>query len=356
MGVYLFVYAILGFMPILLKKTNTLERKTKKYGAVLGCILLVLLLALRHQSMGVDLDYKSEIGYLASFDKINKFTWAEVFTLQWRNYERGYILYNKLIGFIWNERQFFLAVSALVAILPIAIVIYKKSVNTFFSYIVYMGLPVFLMSFSGIRQSIAIGICFLSVLFIQDKKWIKFIVAVLVASLFHYSAFIFLVAYPLYYLKFNKNGRVFSLLLIPIIYLLRYPLFTILSKLFKDEAIANDTGAVTLLLVFCLIYAFCFLFSGKDKETNGYLNLFYLACVCQVFGNVYQLAMRVGYYFMIFAILLIPKVIQEMNDDEETKSVVELVVFLAFIAYGLYALRNSSWAQTYPYNWFWTQI
>ena len=354
MAIYLVIYSLIGALPLLFTKLFSEKEKRNKWYAWIGFIFIFLVLALRHQSMGVDLGYDSNTGYLAAFDKIARFSWKEAFQVDVYNYERGYILFNKLISSIWNNRQFFLAVCAFISIVPVAFVVYKKSKDSIFSYFIYLGLPSFLMAFSGLRQSIAMGICFLSFLFIEDKKWVKFIITVLVASLFHYSAIIFLIAYPLYHINIGFKGRIFSLILLPVIFVLRFPLFSVLSKIFKEDAVPDNNGALTLLLVFCLIYVFCFFFAKKDKQINGLLNLFYIACCCQIFGNIYSTAMRVGYYFMPFAILLEPPIVNEMNDEKNVRAGVKIAILIAFIAFGLFSFYTSSWAGTYPYYWFWS--
>lgn len=353
MVVYFTIYVIMGFLPVLINAfTNKKQKKNSIYIWVsFLCVFFVL--ALRHQSMGIDLGYKNTSGYLPNFDKISKFTWEEAFTVNVLKYERGYILLNKLISSIWNDRQFFIAVCTFISVFPIAYVIYKKSDDVIFSFIIYMGLPVFLMLFSGIRQSIALGLCFLSFLYIEDKKPIKFIITVLISSLFHGTAIVFLIAYPLYYLKFNQTGRILSVVVFPVIYFFRYQLFNVLSKLFKEDALPDDNGALTLLLIFCLIYIFCFIFAKKGKQVNGVLNLFFIACCCQIFANIYSIAMRVGYYFMLSATLLIPRTLNEVKDNTSLKLVVKAIVVTAFIVFGLFSLYNSDWALAYPYHWFW---
>lgn len=353
MAVYFLIYTLIGVFPLLVNQLSSQPEKKHKYYSIVCGILIILLLAMRHQSMGVDLGYGMDVGYLSSFDKISKFTWKQAFTQEVFHYERGYIIFNKFVSCIWNDKQFFLAVCALVSVAPVIYVIYQKSHNAIFSYYIYMGLPSFLMLFSGIRQSIAIGVCFLSFSFIEDKKLIKFILSVFIAYLFHFTSIICLLAYPLYHIKVNNLGRVFSLALLPIIYLFRYPLFSLLSPIFKDEVLPDDNGAITLLLIFVLIYVFCIIFARKEKQVNGLLNLFYLACVCQIFSGIYSTAMRVGYYFMIFAILLIPHIIEKLRENTKIKVILTFVTSIAFILFGLYLLYNSTFAQAYPYVFFW---
>lgn len=141
------------------------EDKDKKRFLYLAIGLMVLIMGLRAQTMGVDLR-----GYLASFETLNEYSWKEILGLEsYLNYERGYIIFNKLVGSIWCNRQFFLFVCAAISIIPVGIVIYKCSPDPLLSIIIYIGLPVFLLNYSGLRQAIAIGILILSFEFMTEK-------------------------------------------------------------------------------------------------------------------------------------------------------------------------------------------
>ena len=98
-------------------------------------------------------------------------------------------------------------------------------------------------SFNGIRQAIAISIIFLSIKYLIENKISKTIIIILIASLFHYSAIIFL---PIYMIGskiyISKNLLIiFTLifLLIPNIFLINY-LQNILSFLPKYSYYLNE--------------------------------------------------------------------------------------------------------------------
>lgn len=355
MTIYYLIYSIFGLTLVVTSSLKVKEQTAKKAFCFIAFACLFLMLALRHQSMGLDLRYMASHGYLGAFDTISNVSWDNIFDISFANYEKGYIVFNKIVSLIYDNRQFFLGACALVTILPIVYVIYKKSVSPLQSIIIYMGLPAFLMSFSGLRQALAIGICFFALLYIEDKKFIKFLIIVLIATTFHYSSIIFLIAYPLYRFKIKKSWRWFSVVLIPIIYVFKNPLFKIFSKIFKDDAVATETGAGTLFVIFTLIYIFCIIYSDGSDEQNGLLNLFFMACACQAFGGIYYLAMRVGYYFMLSLVLLLPKVLKGMKLDDD-KPLYAIIIFICFSAFGLHSIYTSTWAMANPYYFFWESI
>lgn len=356
MTVYFFLYTlILLGTPILTNSNRTPEKKRKK-STIYITLLITLVIGLRHPSMGWDLQYQMPYGYFWSFEGISKLSFADVISgTPWQNYEWGFILYNKLLSYVSVNESWLLFMSAILSYVPVGIMIGRHSKDPVFSWILYLGLPCFLMPFSGLRQGIAIGIVTLSFRYIQQRKPIKFAIVILIASLFHSSALIALITYPLYHLKLKPKIRIWSIPVLMFVYVLRRPLFVVASRLFKKNARIDDNNAITLFLVFTLIYMFCTVFlKNDDQESAGFLNLFYFACICQAFGGVSQLAMRVGFYFMPPLVIALPGIVKNMSANYRIIS--RTAVMTIFVLYGLYALYSSSWPMAYPYHFFWSNI
>lgn len=360
MTVYFVLYALIISFSIFIRRgepIGNITEKTKKSETFAMLILVCFVIALRHPSMGLDLGYGRGNGYLDWFQVIGSHSWERIIhSGGYQNYEWGYIVFNKLISYISTEYQCLLIMSAVASLMPLAFMISKYSNDRLFSVIVYLGLPSFLIIFSGLRQGIAIGITCFSYIYIEQKKPFKFILTIILASLFHYSAVIFLIAYPVFRIKLDKQKRILSLFAILIVYIFRIPLFSILSKIFKDNASLEINDSKTLLLVFVAIYIFCTVFINEnDKIASGFLNIFYLAIICMCFSGVYLTAMRVGYYFMIGLVIALPNIICNIS-DANLHLICKLSISGIFIIYGLYSLYSSSWGMAYPYDFFWSNI
>ena len=68
-----------------------------------------------------------------------------------------------------------------------------------------------------------------------------------------------------------------------------------------------------------------------------------------------SVALRVGYYFMMPLMLLLPKVTGSMRVEQERK-LAKIVIGACFVLYGLYAIYSSTWAEANPYHWFWETV
>lgn len=328
MLIYLALFGMAGGL-ILFEKYSKMKKSIKRILVCTGLALAVFLMfALRHQSMGIDLHYLKDYGYLGSFEKIGSKSWKEVLTMEsYQNYERGYILFNKLVASVSMERQFFLAVCAFCSVAPIAWTIYKKSESPALSFIAYMGMPFFVLTFSGLRQSIAIGLCVWALSFVQEKKPVRFVLLVLLASTFHSTALLFLAAYPAYYIRLSRRLRWATVFLLPLVYLHAAVLFPFVS-IFMGGAVMDNNGAVELFLVFMGVYALCIsmlknsgtrqkgyadMLMNKDTvspDQEGLLNLFWIGCACQGFSGVFALALRLAYYFLAPLVLLLPSLVK----------------------------------------------
>lgn len=335
---------------------KVLGKKTlNKIMAVILGLSIIIVIGLRHPSMGTDLGYGGEYGYLSSYENLSELGWLYVLRNPYLNYEIGYRVFNKILGMLGLDIQSFLIVCAVLSVVPISCLVFNYSKSSITSYIIYMGLPVFQLLYSCLRQDIAIGLCVFSLIFVINRKIIPFIAVVLVACTFHSSAIIFFISYPLYYLKFSKFQRMLSCVFLILVYILKRPLFAVLSRLFKDNAAIDDNGAIVLFVVFVVIYIFCTIYNDESELQSGFLNLFYLACLCQAFGDLYSIALRVGYYFMITLVVLLPNLLKTMPKSKE-KLYFNIFVPIAFFSFGLYSIYSSSWSMAYPYHWFWESV
>ena len=322
---------------------------------VFVCFLAVfLLVALRHPSMGADLGFGKTTGYLGSFTSISNHSWKELFAMEgYLNYEIGFVVLNKLLGYISTDHQFFIAVCAFLCTAPVFYTIYKKSETPTLPMLIFLGLPMFLLMYSGLRQAIALALCFVATMYVQEKKLVKFVLVIAVASLFHSSALFFLIAYPLYYIRFGSTVRMISVILIPIAFLVRKPMYTILTAIFGYETVMDNNGAVTLFLLLTALYIVCAAF--ETSETSGLLNIYFVACVLQSMGGVNNHVLRIAWLFMVPIVFVLPKSLSQIR-DKSLRDIIMAVAGVGFIAFGFYQILFSSWQGAFPYIPFWESL
>lgn len=353
MTVYILVYLLITAAPLLYYHINISEKKAKIFTAVTCAVLIIGVLAFRHPSMGTDLGYNEPTGYLNSFYMIDRMSWSSVFQIKYENYETGFVVLTKIIGVFTNDSQVYLAIVAMICVAPIIVAICFLSDDILFSTVIYLGLPLFLLCFSGLRQSVAIGICAVAYIFMEKRKLFFFILTVLFATLFHSSAIYLLLAYPLYRFRTPKLVRYISIAAFPLAYIFRGPIFSLLCRIFGYSGKLSESNAITFFLVLCVIYIFCTLF--ESEETTGLLNVFFIACLVQSMAGQHMLVLRIGYYFLLVLPILIPKVIKGVF-ERKSELIVRYGLYAVFLGYGLYQVYTSTWARAYPYHPFWMNL
>lgn len=352
MGVFIFIY--IAFIGIYLITKNKIGGK-REIQAILCFLLLWLIQGLRHSSVGID----SATSYIPYFESLSV-SWDSLFDFKdtFANYEIGYIVFNKLFKFfISTDPQLFILTCSFVSIAPIAWVIYKYSPNIIFSFWVYASFQIYHFGFSGIRQSIGIGICTLAYKFIVQKKIPAFTALVLLASTFHTSAILFLPAYWIYH-KLNMSPKmlfVYIMLIAILMFTVRSVATTLVSFIFGGElylnALIDDTvPSYNLLIAFLLILISTYI---SQNEELAKLRSFVLMTVAfQALGIISSHATRTGYYYFVFFSLAIPYAIETSNLNSKgfIRGLIAMILAIFF-----FYVNGGGYLDVIPYKFFWEQ-
>lgn len=363
-------YVLLIFLPLFIAtfinnfKTKNMECYERKQNIQeTNClisiffVLLFILLSLRDETIGRDLD-----NYRYYFEKISQMSRDEL--LQY-NLDVLYTILVWSIGKLTDNYQIFLVIIAAITVFPIAVTYNQDKQHSFLKVVLYMNMSTFIMLFSGLRQSIAIAIGVIAYEFVKRKKPMCFLLFALIAWGFHHSAFMILIFYPLYHVKFKKKHLWFVIPCILVVFAFNKQIFTWATNLIGGEkyiATTISTGAYTMLILFALFAVFSYIIPDEkkmDNETLGLRNFLLLSILLQSFSPVHNLAMRMNYYFIIFIPMLIPKVITCAKENlKDIAYVSKIILTIFFVSYYLINTYNScrtgiSALDTYPYVPFW---
>ena len=306
-GLLLYIFMIYFFT---LSVKN--RKKGKKIFFVLVCLGVILFQGFRDFSVGTDL-----IGYIPGYIKIGNMkilSFNDIKNLKYQNYEIGYIILNKMIYLLGcDEREFLIIISTIIQI-PIFFTIYKYSSYYFMSVLWYFSFGKFLMTFSGLRQSIAMSFVFSGYYFIRNKKKYKFVLLIIFASLFHKSALFCLVLYPLYYIKIDRKKILFIFFIFILLFLFKERVLFIVSRLYygESDSIVN-TGAYMMFIIYFLLYVFSMYFEKKGKDYQGLRNILLLLTIIFVFASIHNTITRIGYPLALYTVLFIPELVTSIK-------------------------------------------
>ena len=311
-------------------------KEEKKHIIYFAMVCLLFLISAIRYDVGQDYQHWLEV-----------YSWIENGYEGGKYVEIGYWLLNVIIQKIpiFNVYCLYIITSAII-IFSFGYVI-KKNVNPkywFLSLFMFIGSGIFFATLNLVRQYIAIVIVLLGLNFLMQNKYIKFILFVLFASLFHTSAFIMLIFIPFYIIfRRQKHEKILLsiyimslvLIIIDIRQFIDFFSFLIPERwkwyLESNFLTQKNYSAVVKQLVPNLILIFIMLNRKKitKKEDLFFLMLFVNVIITNCFYGVLVL-LRLSYFFDVALIFLIPTIIELLNKYDKR---IKILGYLSIIGY-----------------------
>lgn len=318
------VIFILFFLGVFLDKEKAIVKNTYYIFLVVFAIIFA---GLRDMIGGFDIYIYSEV-YEA--------TWEEI--VLYSPFEQGFKFYFLLLKQFSDYREFMIFMTSFFMFILHSIVIKKNANNPFFSLLIYFC-KFYLMSFVYLRQGLAMGVIWMSIPFILNRKFIPFLLLTILAFYFHKSSIIF---FPLYFIA-NHNFSKKEYIIIPILTLIIAisPLSNMIFSYIGDEVdskfghYANKQSSFNIFYLIeastlaLLLYKFkSDLFKSKQGRllANG-LFIYILVTLMSITNATF---IRFVWYYLIFVILILPlfyEFIKTSNDKFIFKSIT-LIYFI----------------------------
>lgn len=349
MEIFIWMYVLLfAIWGISVAMPPRLSRKFSCFGSFL---VLWLIQALRSIYTGTDLH--SYIPYFRDSRTI------AIGDNDYLNFETGYQIYTKLINhYVTLDENMFLAITSFLVIAPISYVIYRFSSKPSLSFIIFASFLIYMFSFSGLRQAIALGLTTFSYIYIDKKKLIPFVLIVLLASTLHTSAILFLLAYPLCnYLNLTpRKYLLFGGIAIGCLFALKSIAIWLVEMLFSEGKYVHylekeTTGAYMLLIA--LLILFIFTFYGKGSLLEHLRPLIFLSIMFQTLGLLSSSATRLAYYFYIFLCIALPAVSESRPKSEQPVFNLGIAAFMVFF---FFYTTGEGTMGVVPYHFFWDSL
>ena len=246
--------------------------------------------------------------------------------------------------------------AALVTVGIFVFAIVKRAENFSLSIMLFILTGVFTGMFNGVRQYLATAILFAGHGFIIDKKPIKWLLVVLLASTFHITSILMFFVYFICNLKCSWTLVIMYLTLAFILLFTYEPLFELIGVLKQDEVNINDaymSGSVNILRVAvqCVpLVLLLFLNKDKlneDKEARFLFNICLLNAAIAIAAMNSPYLSRFWIYTSCFQILMYPKIFNKMGKEDRDLFILFLLFF--YILFWLYEIANSSALNNF--NW-----
>jgi len=254
-------------------------------------------------------------------------------------FEGGFKTYYLLLRNINEDRYFMFFITAAIILSMQFFAIKKNSPLIYFSIFI-LFCKFFLMSFVYLRQGMAMGIIWLSLPYILQRKYLKFFALAGLAFLFHKSSLIFLPMYFIANVKF-KNLNMFVISVVTLIIAVS-PLSAIILELLAENADAKVGTYVQLsggINFFYLIESIVLIYLLLKFRSEFYKTEFGTLILNGLFGytivNIMALTnasfLRFGWYYFIFLALALPYIYKFIS-DVKLRMNFKLLIFIYYSA------------------------
>lgn len=318
---------------------------------ILSFFVLFVVVAFREMTMGND-----TLSYIKVFKECNNLKWN---ILNYNSYfEKGYLVFNILLSYVCSNSRFFMIIMSAIFNYSVYNFIKNNSQNYLMSILMYINLLFFYQSMTMMRQFFALSIVLLfGIKFIKEKKIIKYIITIVIASLFHSTALITIFLYPLYYAKYNKKRVFYIFLSSLLIFSFLNQIYPIISSLFKREnfylAMMGETKLANIIsmLIFCAIYLFSIIIIKRDKkeECSFYLYTTIFTAVIYFISINMAILSRASQYYAIFSIISLPNIIK-VNVSERKLVYNSILIFFMILYSTIIMLYRPEWNSAYNYK------
>lgn len=336
----------------------------KKVSIVIIGIAFTIFMGFRSERVGTD-----TLSYINGFKRSPKFS----FSFMQEAFSEKEGLYHTFKSFVRLFTDNYTIYFTIIAIFFMAVVcrfIYKYSDNPTMSFICFMSMVYFCFSLAGIRQTIALGFLLLAMDSMIEKKPIRAIILVGIASLFHISSLIGVFIIIIYYLPLNFTYIAVCGVLSAFMFISGNSFWKKIvdliwedSRVYKEEFGGTSMLVVLILIVLGVAFIAPGIFTRKNNlqqfdtvtqnfiTTNAYFyRLFLFSIPFQVLAIYQANAFRVAMIFHIVMIVLLPNAVKMLKNQQE-RIIITIVLIGCFLVQ-LFVFNYDS-ADINPYTFFW---
>lgn len=225
---------------------------------------------------------------------------------------RLFFHYGNAVGLSFEACLFLIAAFSAITL---GVLIYRYSPSPYWSYLMYIAMGFYIFTFSGLKQTIAMGFLCLAMIGLMEGKLFQFLIWTLIAGAFHMPALIFAAAYPFARKKPDLLYLLILAALIAAIYFFRNRIVSLLTEMYyEDEEFFEESSAVGgrfLMMLFILALGYFLRPLRASDVKYGYVfNLMVLAAALQTFAVYSNNFSRLADYYFQFVVLFIPLMMQ----------------------------------------------
>lgn len=330
-------FSIILIVSLIIFKITLLNKEYHNVYLVIITVIIIIFMFFR-DIMGVP----DILVYINFYKSLNYKTFNEIIIniISFSEMDPLFTLFSKLFKSLGINYRIWIISINIFFIYSIYRFILNWSKDYFLSYIAFISLGYLFLSFSLLRQTMALSFILFSYKPLLENKKIKFLLFVLIAALFHWSALIFLLSFFIINVKI-KIRHFFYIITFYIISFFIDDVITgiisffgnSLSFFYVGERLlmysgSNETLNYTRIIIYSLIFMFVFFQENKDENYDKLISFLFFGLIINIFSTIIGEFFRLAIYFDIVSVILIPNAI-ELESNKYLKSIKYL--FLSFI-------------------------
>ena len=337
MVLYLLISAAAVAAAAIVNKTEGMRAGSR--GSLLrrSCLFLIALIlmipAILRQETGNDYLRYVEFFHLASIDAYVPteagFNWLAKSVYSLCGYENYLLLF---------------AIYAVMTILAMLAVIRQQAENFCFSFFLFMMFGYYFQSFNTMRYYFALSLSLLAMTCLLRRQYAGFVILVLLASLFHKTALITLLLYPVAARRWKKRELAAAVVPGLAVLLLHEKAMELLLSLYPswegtvDLAAGTSISWVNIAKCLAVLLLAYYVRADEDPETfRGrqlvmYRNSAYIGLLLYVFGWFIPEVSRICYYLTFTQIFYLPMLLSGLPETEKGRRQKKLLTILVIAA------------------------
>lgn len=236
---------------------------------------------------------------------------------------------------------------------------YKKSSNPVFSVLIFVLMYFYFSSFNIMRQYIALSIISVSYVFLTAKKYLIFLILIVLALGFHFSAIISLFAIVI--MKINNLKSICIYTVVIVSFILGFYQNEIIKNLITSVSLDKNYDVmgyqnyfdyfgtnrnILANIINNIVFVICY-YLHKDRN-DFYLKMFFVSTILDnLFGSAGH-ASRFLLYFYISILFVFPEVLKHTRTKMLSWAYLFfIIIYMSFVFYSR-IINNES--NVYPYT------
>lgn len=352
MLIYIFLIVIMLLLGIIMKPNS--NKKNKKFYIFIVYGMLILVGALRNYTVGTD-----TAQYTSSYKIIKYISFSEYSKLR---FEFGFFALCKILNYISESPQILLIITSFIIYGTIGWFVYRNSQDIVMSSILFVTLNYYGIYLSAMRQAIAIALVLISLKYLYQRKYVRYVLGVIAASLFHQTAIIMLILILFRNMKFKTKYLYIIIGVAALSFCFANKLFELVAKVFaiyesysKSGFFESNYFAALLNSLVSLVVLVTGILCGYLSQNEDYsLNAFVMSIsfIFYVISMKISIFSRATIYFSIFTILWLPNTVSTIKNSKQRVLIKYCILIFSLMYWIVIAKYRPEWHGVVPYKTF----